>query len=142
MGEHYSGTVNRVARFRGPLPPPDADARDVLDYDGETDDEDGGPAADGDAQASAWGVGTKITICKPEAAFGRGVIVGHHPGAHELWRVELVPSSETKSGWTGACAAPRVRSRSYFLTRREVERACCKWAPREPAAAVCTHLPV
>ena len=55
-------------------------------------------------------------------AFGRGVIVGHHPGTHELWRVELVPS-QSKSGSVSVCAgAPRVRARSYFLTSREVER--------------------
>ena len=75
-----------------------------------------------DARASGWGVGTNITICKPEAAFGRGVIVGHHPGTHELWRVELVPS-QSKSGSVSVCAgAPRVLARSYFLTSREVER--------------------
>ena len=94
------------------------------DYDRDTDDEDGraAAAADDDARASGWGVGTNITICKPEAAFGRGVIVGHHPGAHELWRVELVPS-QSKSGSVSVCAgAPRVRARSYFLTSREVER--------------------
>ena len=94
------------------------------DYDRDTDDEDGraAAAADDDARASGWGVGTNITICKPEAAFGRGVIVGHHPGAHELWRVELVPS-QSKSGSVSVCAgAPRVLARSYFLTSREVER--------------------